>query len=81
MLDNAFPEAGISDLKFLVPIMYLLLVMAMVFSVRSISGTFVNVLGGWIFFCHGHGDHRVYRYEAVAGVKPGPHHYSDLGHC
>ena len=44
MLDNAFPEAGISDLKFLVPIMYLLLVMAMVFSVRSISGTFVTVL-------------------------------------
>ena len=43
MLDNAFPEAGIGDLKFLVPIMYLLLIIAMLFSVRSISGTIATV--------------------------------------
>ena len=61
-LNNAFTEASINDLGFLVPLMYGMLLLVMVLLIRSFSGTFATLmviglsamtamgLAGWIGF-------------------------------
>lgn len=44
MMNNSFSESSIKDLKTLVPLMYLLLILVMVFTLKSISGTLTTVL-------------------------------------
>ena len=44
MLNNAFSEAGINDLKSLIPIMYLIIIITMIILLRSISGTLAAVI-------------------------------------
>ncbi|MEC7702664.1 MAG: MMPL family transporter [Pseudomonadota bacterium] len=44
MLNNAFAEAGKSDSKTLMPIMFLILIVMMVLTLRSFSATFATVL-------------------------------------
>lgn len=44
MLNNAFAESGVKDLQTLVPIMYLILIAVMVFTLRSFSGTVATLL-------------------------------------
>ncbi len=43
MLNSAFQEAGFGDVQTIIPIMYLLLLVLMAVTVRSISGTLVTV--------------------------------------
>jgi predicted RND superfamily exporter protein len=43
MLNNAFMEAGMRDMKTLLPIMYLVLIVAMLFLIRSVAGTVATV--------------------------------------
>ncbi|MFQ5455728.1 MAG: RND family transporter [Nitrospirota bacterium] len=42
-LDNAFAEATINDMKSLIPLMYLGIILAMIFMLRSFSGTFATL--------------------------------------
>ncbi len=44
MLNSAFVEAGMGDMQRLIPIMYLVLIGAMILLLRSVSGTFATVL-------------------------------------
>jgi predicted RND superfamily exporter protein len=44
MLNNAFSEAGINDMMTLIPLMYLVMVLVMIWLVRSFSGTIATVL-------------------------------------
>ncbi len=44
MLNNAFQEAGMADSMTMIPFMYVLLLVLMMVTVRSISGTFVTLL-------------------------------------
>ncbi len=43
MLNNAFTESGIKDMTTLIPLMYLVLIVAMLILMRSISATFATV--------------------------------------
>ncbi|MFQ5650349.1 MAG: RND family transporter [bacterium] len=44
MLNNAFSEAGIRDLQTLVPAMYLLMFLIMLFILRSVTGTLATII-------------------------------------
>ncbi len=44
MLNNAFAESGQADAMFLIPIMYAVLIVVMVITLRSFSGTFATIL-------------------------------------
>ena len=44
MLNNAFAEAGQTDTQTLVPLMYLLLIVAMALALRSLAGTLTTIL-------------------------------------
>ncbi len=48
MLNNAFVEAGMTDMATMIPLMYLILIVLMIVVVRSFSGTLTTVL--MIFF-------------------------------
>ncbi len=44
MLNNAFSEAGINDMQTLIPLMYLVMIIVMIWLLRSFSGTFATVM-------------------------------------
>ncbi len=43
MMNNTFAESAIKDLSTLIPVMYLMLILVMIFALRSISGTVVTL--------------------------------------
>lgn len=44
MLNNTFAESGMTDLQTLVPLMYLVLILVMAFTLRSVSGTVATLM-------------------------------------
>ncbi len=44
MLNNTFAESGIRDMQTLVPLMYLVLILVMVFTLRSVAGTIATLM-------------------------------------
>lgn len=44
MMNNTFAESGIKDMQTLVPLMYLVLILVMAFTLRSVSGTVATLL-------------------------------------
>ena len=44
MLNNAFSEAGLNDIQTLIPLMYLIMIIVMIWLLRSFSSTFATIM-------------------------------------
>ena len=81
MMNNAFGESSQTDMKTLVPVMYLLIILVMGVVLRSFFGTLAVVLVIAFSSMIRHGPRRVDGDSADSRFCQCPFHHSDFGDC